>query len=564
MRKQIVLLFLVVTMTTGCFGGKKAIVEADGVGSQSTYRQAPTNTNQIRLVGYWPMDRNSISNGLLKPGKLGFDGRPVNASIKNEGVANESLYFNGSSSYVDFGDKLNDVFAGAGKSFSISMWINPAENKRRTTLLTKNGDTSCTSGRNQRQFGVSLRNNKPRLYFQSPNGGESASVESKYKIGINAWTHLAVSYDGSINSNAHDRVRIYLNGRQVETVQTYSRGRFPFHIQNGSAHLSLGIRVDSQGAPCKRKGNYTFNGFMDEVAIWSGVFSPQMVSALNSKGKRNLALVESGSVKPMQNSTLTCCNLTGEYTYSGKGRVKINHSGENVHMFLTWTPRGQGPHYEVKGRLNGDTIVGKWYSHYNRSGWYDFRGIVSPSGKIIDFSQSSDPIGTNLNKIRLINNTLITESGIDFINTSTVDGYMENQEAQLRSKLNGSGIDVVRVNKYIVLKLPNNITFDTDSDILKPRFEPVLRSITNVLKEYNSTLVTTIGHTDNVGAIEHNQTLSEKRARSLSTYLAKNGINKNRLTSIGKGEFQPVATNDTSTGRAQNRRVEIMLEPLHN
>lgn len=257
-----------------------------------------------------------------------------------------------------------------------------------------------------------------------------------------------------------------------------------------------------------------------------------------------------------------CCNLTGHYTYSEKGLVRIVQTGSNIHIYLTWSPSGKGPHYEVKGKLVGNTITGKWYSHINRRGWYDFTGIVSPSGKLIDLSQTQDPIGTNINKVVLINNILLRGPGIGFIKTGEVDDYMNKQESQLLVKLRGSGIEVVRVRKHIILKLPDNITFDTDSDVLKPEFSPVLNAIASVLREFNSTLVTTIGHTDNVGTIEHNQKLSEKRAKSLSDYLKANGINTGRLTSIGRGQFQPIASNDTSHGRAINRRVEIMLEAL--
>lgn len=261
-------------------------------------------------------------------------------------------------------------------------------------------------------------------------------------------------------------------------------------------------------------------------------------------------------------STKVCCDLTGNYTYSGKGLVRVEQSGSDVHIYMTWTPRGKGPHYEVKGILVGNTIKGKWYSHISRQGWYDFTGVVSPSGKMIDLSQTQDPIRSNLNKLVLINNTLLREPGIGFIEAGKVDNYMNTQEIQLRGKLRGSGIDVVRVSKHIILKLPDNITFATGSDALKPKFTSVLGSIASVLKEFDSTLVTTIGHTDNVGVVENNQKLSEKRAKSLSDYLTANGISKNRLTAIGKGQFQPIASNKTSHGRALNRRVEIMLEAL--
>lgn len=241
----------------------------------------------------------------------------------------------------------------------------------------------------------------------------------------------------------------------------------------------------------------------------------------------------------------------------------MKQSGGKVNIYLTWTPRGKGPHYEIRGTLLGNIITGKWFSHYDNKGWFDFTGIVSPSGKMIDFSGTNDPLGSNINNVVIINKTLFTEPDIGIIETGAVDDYMTNQEAQLRSKLSGSGISVSREKTHIILQLPSHITFDTDSDILKSRFTPVLKMIAFVLNEYNSTLVTTIGHTDNVGSDEYNQMLSTKRAKSLANYLSRNGVNQKRLASIGRGKFQPVSLNDTSGGRAMNRRVEIMLEPLH-
>ena len=299
------------------------------------------------------------------------------------------------------------------------------------------------------------------------------------------------------------------------------------------------------------------------LSLVSGCFGNKVIVDADREALPTTAPVtaEAASVNTQQTAAV-CCDLTGDYTYSGKGIARIEQTGSDVHMYLTWTPKGQGPHYEVKGTLHGNTITGKWYALYNRKGWFDFTSVVSPSGKLIDFAQSSDPIRSNFNKLVLINNELLKGSGIAFIQSGDVDSYMQKQEVQLRNRLKDTGIDVLRISKHILLKLPNNITFDTDSDELKPRFAPALNSIVTVLTEYNSTLVTTIGYTDNVGTVEHNQKLSERRAQSLMAYLTTKGINTHRLTAIGRGQFQPVASNDTSEGRAMNRRVEIMLEPL--
>jgi outer membrane protein OmpA-like peptidoglycan-associated protein len=143
-----------------------------------------------------------------------------------------------------------------------------------------------------------------------------------------------------------------------------------------------------------------------------------------------------------------------------------------------------------------------------------------------------------------------------------VGQYMDRQEAKLRQQLQGTGVSVTRVGNNITLNMPGNITFRTDSADLQPDFFGVLNSVSIVLKEYDKTLLEVAGHTDNTGNDAHNQALSERRAGSVSTYLQSQGINSQRLMTVGGGEGHPVATNDTAEGRQLNRRVELTLEPI--
>jgi hypothetical protein len=87
--------------------------------------------------------------------------------------------------------------------------------------------------------------------------------------------------------------------------------------------------------------------------------------------------------------------LGGEYVYQGRGVAIVSQIGDEVRMFFTWTPQGQGPHYEARGKLAGDTITGEWYSHYHGKGWFRLVGRVRPNGDI-DLSQSDDPINANM------------------------------------------------------------------------------------------------------------------------------------------------------------------------
>ncbi len=137
--------------------------------------------------------------------------------------------------------------------------------------------------------------------------------------------------------------------------------------------------------------------------------------------------------------------------------------------------------------------------------------------------------------------------------------YMDQQEMQLRQELEGSGVRVERVGDEIRLIMPGNITFATNSYDVVPGFYPVLDSVSKVLIKFDKTVVNVDGFTDSSGSFETNQTLSERRAASVSQYLASGGVAALRLQSRGYGERYPVASNDTASGRAMNRRVEVSI-----
>ncbi|MFT5692438.1 MAG: outer membrane protein OmpA-like peptidoglycan-associated protein [Oceanicoccus sp.] len=140
--------------------------------------------------------------------------------------------------------------------------------------------------------------------------------------------------------------------------------------------------------------------------------------------------------------------------------------------------------------------------------------------------------------------------------------YMDNQEAKLRKQLRDSGVSVVRDGDNINLVMPGNITYDTNSSFIKPSFIPVLNSVAIVLKEYDQTLVVVGGHTDTDGGNSYNQLLSEKRASSVALHLNSKGIVNDRIETVGFGESNPIAENNSPANKEQNRRVEITLIPI--
>ncbi|MBS0974912.1 OmpA family lipoprotein, partial [Serratia rubidaea] len=140
--------------------------------------------------------------------------------------------------------------------------------------------------------------------------------------------------------------------------------------------------------------------------------------------------------------------------------------------------------------------------------------------------------------------------------------YMDVQEAKLRDKMRGTGVSVTRQGDNIVLNMPNNVTFDTDSSTLKPAGANTLTGVAMVLKEYPKTAVNVVGYTDSTGARAHNMKLSQQRADGVSSALITQGVAANRIRSVGAGPDNPIASNSTADGKAQNRRVEITLSPL--
>jgi outer membrane protein OmpA-like peptidoglycan-associated protein len=142
-----------------------------------------------------------------------------------------------------------------------------------------------------------------------------------------------------------------------------------------------------------------------------------------------------------------------------------------------------------------------------------------------------------------------------------VGAYMDVQEDKLRAQLQGTGVQVAREGDNIRLIMPGNITFETDSYNLRTDFYPVLNSVGVVLAKYADTAIRVSGHTDNTGSRQYNQTLSERRAASVASYLGTQGVAQQRMLVQGMAFDQPIADNSTADGRAQNRRVEIYILP---
>jgi len=153
-------------------------------------------------------------------------------------------------------------------------------------------------------------------------------------------------------------------------------------------------------------------------------------------------------------------------------------------------------------------------------------------------------------------------AGVGGVAGGGVGYYMDVQEAKLREQLAGSGVGVTRNGDEIVLNMPGNITFATNSADVNGNFYEVLDSVSLVLNEYGKTVVELAGHTDSSGADDYNQALSVRRAGSVAAYLKSRGIDELRLYTLGYGESRPIASNSTEDGKQANRRVEVTLVPI--
>ena len=159
-------------------------------------------------------------------------------------------------------------------------------------------------------------------------------------------------------------------------------------------------------------------------------------------------------------------------------------------------------------------------------------------------------------------NAVLIGAGVGALAGGAIGSYMDQQEAELRGQLRGTGVSVTRDGDYIILNMPSNITFATDSASVNSAFRPTLNSVALVLERYNRTLVDVYGHTDSTGDDNYNLKLSEDRALAVASYLNGQGVDPRRFSIIGYGERQPIASNATPDGRAANRRVEIRLAPI--
>lgn len=141
-------------------------------------------------------------------------------------------------------------------------------------------------------------------------------------------------------------------------------------------------------------------------------------------------------------------------------------------------------------------------------------------------------------------------------------GYsLDQQEADLRREIDNENVEITNTGDSLILNLPQDILFPTDSFAVRPDLQNDLTAVAANLQQYPASTIQIVGHTDSDGEASYNQQLSERRASAVAGVLLDAGVPANRIRTLGLGETQPVASNLNATGKAQNRRVEIVIVP---
>ena len=146
---------------------------------------------------------------------------------------------------------------------------------------------------------------------------------------------------------------------------------------------------------------------------------------------------------------------------------------------------------------------------------------------------------------------------------AAVGNMMDKQEMEMQQALAESEAAAIRrEGNLLAISLKGDVTFDTNSAIVKPGLYSEIERIANILIKYPETVIQVEGHTDSIGSESYNLELSARRAEAVKNLLVQKGVDPVRIRTMAFGESAPISSNDTEYGRAQNRRVEIKVAPV--
>lgn len=158
-------------------------------------------------------------------------------------------------------------------------------------------------------------------------------------------------------------------------------------------------------------------------------------------------------------------------------------------------------------------------------------------------------------------NSALVGAAVGGLAGGLIGNNLDRQAADMRNVIGNPNVTVTNMGGYLLVNLPDDVLFATGSATLRPDLQGEIRSIASNLLSYPRSNIEVVGHTDNVGAPAMNMDLSQRRAYSVANILVGAGVPPGRISTYGMGEDRPVASNETASGRAQNRRVEIIIRP---
>lgn len=152
---------------------------------------------------------------------------------------------------------------------------------------------------------------------------------------------------------------------------------------------------------------------------------------------------------------------------------------------------------------------------------------------------------------------VIIGAAVGGIAGAIIGAQMDKQARELKQNIPGATVE--RVGEGIKVTFASGLLYGFDSDVVRAEARSNLRNLAKSLQKYPGSDLLIVGHTDQVGAGDYNQGLSEQRASAAANYLVSQGVSRTRVSTRGLGETEPVASNSTEGGRQQNRRVEVAI-----
>lgn len=140
---------------------------------------------------------------------------------------------------------------------------------------------------------------------------------------------------------------------------------------------------------------------------------------------------------------------------------------------------------------------------------------------------------------------------------AVIGDIMDRQARELEREIDGAKVE--RVGEGIQVTFESGLLYDFDSDRLRSTARENLSALARSLQEHPGENVLIVGHTDSVGTIVYNQDLSERRAEAAAAFLVAQGIARDRIATTGLGETEPIASNESESGRQDNRRIEVAI-----